>query len=55
MKFTPYSTDAAILFPAMKVGVPCVPGTPGPVANYHEGADFVQEHGFPGIFSIIIP
>jgi hypothetical protein len=33
----------------MKVGVPCVPGTPGPVASYQEGASFVEEHGFPGM------
>jgi pyruvate carboxylase len=32
----------------MKVGVPCVPGTPGPVGSYLEGAAFVEEHGFPG-------
>ncbi|KII85804.1 hypothetical protein PLICRDRAFT_165243 [Plicaturopsis crispa FD-325 SS-3] len=32
---------------AMKVGVPVVPGTPGPVAAYTDGASFVQEYGFP--------
>lgn len=37
---------------AMKVGVPCVPGTPGPVANYMDGAAFVEEHGFPGMSNI---
>ncbi|GJJ11273.1 hypothetical protein Clacol_005505 [Clathrus columnatus] len=34
---------------AMKVGVPVVPGTPGPVASYLEGAEFVKEYGFPVI------
>lgn len=37
---------------AMKVGVPVVPGTPGPVAAYTEAEDFIKEYGFPGIFSI---
>ncbi|KXL48551.1 hypothetical protein M433DRAFT_5541 [Acidomyces richmondensis BFW] len=32
---------------AMKVGVPCVPGTPGPVAKYEEVKAFTDEHGFP--------
>lgn len=32
---------------AMKVGVPVVPGTPGPVAAYTDGASFVKEYGFP--------
>lgn len=35
---------------AMKIGVPVVPGTPGAVATYLEGADFVKEYGFPGQF-----
>lgn len=34
---------------AMKVGVPVVPGTPGPVGSYEEGAGFVEEYGFPVI------
>ena len=34
---------------AMKVGVPVVPGTPGPVATYTEGDAFIKEHGFPVI------
>ncbi|CAG8532502.1 4219_t:CDS:10 [Acaulospora colombiana] len=34
---------------AMKVGVPVVPGTPGPVASYQEAASFIEEHGFPVI------
>ncbi|KIY70809.1 pyruvate carboxylase [Cylindrobasidium torrendii FP15055 ss-10] len=34
---------------AMKVGVPVVPGTPGPVGTYQEGEAFIQEHGFPVI------
>ena len=33
----------------MKVGVPVVPGTPGPVANYKDGESFIQEYGFPGL------
>jgi hypothetical protein len=32
----------------MKVGVPVVPGTPGPVASYSDGDAFIKEHGFPG-------
>ncbi|KNZ71633.1 Pyruvate carboxylase [Termitomyces sp. J132] len=32
---------------AMKVGVPVVPGTPGPVDSYADGASFVEEYGFP--------
>lgn len=31
----------------MKVGVPVVPGTPGPVDSYADGASFVEEYGFP--------
>ena len=31
----------------MKVGVPVVPGTPGPVDNYKDGEAFIQEYGFP--------
>ncbi|KIM74670.1 hypothetical protein PILCRDRAFT_800751 [Piloderma croceum F 1598] len=34
---------------AMKVGVPVVPGTPGPVATYSDGDSFIKEHGFPVI------
>ncbi|KZS94398.1 pyruvate carboxylase [Sistotremastrum niveocremeum HHB9708] len=34
---------------AMKVGVPVVPGTPGPVDSYEHGASFVKEYGFPVI------
>ncbi|OJA09754.1 hypothetical protein AZE42_01474 [Rhizopogon vesiculosus] len=34
---------------AMKVGVPVVPGTPGPVASYTEGDSFIKEYGFPVI------
>jgi pyruvate carboxylase len=34
---------------AMKVGVPVVPGTPGPVASYVDGAAFINEYGFPVI------
>ncbi|KAG8964545.1 pyruvate carboxylase [Tulasnella sp. 419] len=34
---------------AMKIGVPVVPGTPGPVAAYTEAAAFIEEHGFPVI------
>ncbi|KAF8141705.1 carbamoyl-phosphate synthase L chain, ATP binding domain-containing protein [Boletus edulis] len=33
----------------MKVGVPVVPGTPGPVASYVEGDAFIKEYGFPVI------
>ena len=35
----------------MKVGVPVVPGTPGPVANYIEGDAFIREYGFPGMYT----
>ncbi|KAF7356788.1 Pyruvate carboxylase [Mycena venus] len=34
---------------AMKVGVPVVPGTPGPVASYTDGDAFIKEYGFPVI------
>ncbi|KAL4264943.1 Pyruvate carboxylase [Pleurotus pulmonarius] len=34
---------------AMKVGVPVVPGTPGPVDNYTDGESFIKEYGFPVI------
>lgn len=34
---------------AMKVGVPVVPGTPGPVDTYTDGAAFIEEYGFPVI------
>ncbi|PVG03133.1 putative pyruvate carboxylase [Serendipita vermifera] len=34
---------------AMKIGVPVVPGTPGPVASYQEAASFIEEYGFPVI------
>jgi pyruvate carboxylase len=33
----------------MSIGVPVVPGTPGPIAKYEDGAAFVAEHGFPVI------
>jgi pyruvate carboxylase len=33
---------------AMKVGVPVVPGTAGPVESYTDGNDFIKEYGFPG-------
>ena len=32
----------------MKVGVPVVPGTPGPVATWTEADAFIKEYGFPG-------
>ncbi|KAG1831291.1 carbamoyl-phosphate synthase L chain, ATP binding domain-containing protein [Suillus variegatus] len=34
---------------AMKVGVPVVPGTPGPVDSYTDGDAFIKEYGFPVI------
>ncbi|KAJ2915461.1 hypothetical protein MD484_g4955, partial [Candolleomyces efflorescens] len=34
---------------AMRVGVPVVPGTPGPVDNYQAGEEFIKEYGFPVI------
>lgn len=37
---------------AMKVGVPVVPGTPGPVDSYTDGESFIKEYGFPGNISI---
>jgi pyruvate carboxylase len=33
---------------AIKVGVPVVPGTPGPVDTYTDGDAFIKEYGFPG-------
>lgn len=33
----------------MKVGVPVVPGTPGPVEKFEDGWSFVEEHGYPGL------
>lgn len=33
----------------MKVGVPVVPGTPGPVNSYGEADGFIREYGFPGM------
>ena len=35
---------------AIKVGVPVVPGTPGPVASYTEADAFIKEYGFPGVY-----
>jgi pyruvate carboxylase len=35
---------------AMKIGVPVVPGTPGPVGDYTEAHSFIEEYGFPGEF-----
>ncbi|KAI7211162.1 Pyruvate [Hortaea werneckii] len=32
---------------AMKCKVPCVPGTPGPVAKYDEVKSFTDQYGFP--------
>lgn len=34
---------------AMKVGVPVVPGTPGPVESYDLADAFIKEYGFPVI------
>lgn len=34
---------------AIKVGVPVVPGTPGPVAAYTDAEVFIKEYGFPVI------
>lgn len=34
---------------AIKIGVPVVPGTPGAIATYEEGKDFVDKYGFPVI------
>ncbi|CEH18494.1 pyruvate carboxylase [Ceraceosorus bombacis] len=34
---------------ARKAGVPIVPGTPGPIEDYREAAEFVKEVGFPVI------
>ncbi|KAF9517764.1 hypothetical protein BS47DRAFT_1371222 [Hydnum rufescens UP504] len=34
---------------AMKVGVPVVPGTPGPVARFEDGWSFTEQHGYPVI------
>lgn len=32
---------------AIKIGVPVVPGTPGPVSSFEDGAAFIEEYGFP--------
>jgi pyruvate carboxylase len=32
----------------MKVGVPIVPGTPGPVDKWSDADSFIKEYGFPG-------
>ena len=42
-------SDLSILLAAIKVGVPVVPGTPGPVAAYTDAKTFIDEHGFPGV------
>ena len=34
---------------AMKINVPVVPGTPGPVESYDKAESFIKEHGFPVI------
>ncbi|KAH9840099.1 pyruvate carboxylase [Rhodofomes roseus] len=34
---------------AIQIGVPVVPGTPGPVDSYREADAFIQEYGFPVI------
>ncbi|KAI0080169.1 pyruvate carboxylase [Panus rudis PR-1116 ss-1] len=34
---------------AIKIGVPVVPGTPGPVGDYTEADAFIKEYGFPVI------
>lgn len=39
----------------MKVGVPVVPGTPGPVEAYTEAESFIGEHGFPGLSPLTRP
>ena len=41
-----------IYLTAIKVGVPVVPGTPGPVAAYTEAESFIKEYGFPGLSSL---
>lgn len=33
---------------AIKIGVPVVPGTPGPVESWEHADAFIQEYGFPG-------
>jgi len=35
----------------MKVGVPVVPGTPGPVDKWSDADSFIKEYGFPGDYS----
>ncbi|KAF8742508.1 hypothetical protein AX14_003909 [Amanita brunnescens Koide BX004] len=34
---------------AMRIGVPVVPGTPGPVGTFEDGLSFLKEYGFPVI------
>src|SRR5882762_8152290 len=38
-----------LVFQAIKVGVPVVPGTPGPVDSYTDADAFIKEYGFPGM------
>lgn len=33
---------------ALRIGVPVVPGTPGPVSAYTDAHAFIDEYGFPG-------
>lgn len=37
----------------MQVGVPVVPGTPGPIAAYTDAAKFIEENGFPSTSSAV--
>jgi pyruvate carboxylase len=37
----------------MKVGVPVVPGTPGPVAEWQDADAFIKENGLPGKLHIL--
>jgi len=39
---------------AMAVGVPVVPGTPGPVASYTDASAFIEEYGFPGRLLVLV-
>ena len=44
----PLRTASQYCYAALKIGVPVVPGTPGPVESWTEADAFIKEYGFPG-------
>jgi hypothetical protein len=38
----------------MQVGVPVVPGTPGPVDSWQDADAFIKEYGFPGVCTALL-